>query len=66
MKTVIDWAQSFTRTVQSAVSSPTTETTQSSLFLCSSCDSVYIATEKQTCSTCGTPVRQVRATLDNT
>ncbi len=63
MKSVIKWLQSITQTTQSTESP---ETTQSSLYVCQSCDSAYIATEKQTCSTCDGPVEQVPATLDET
>lgn len=38
-----------------------TATTQ--LFQCSACDTVYVDTEKQSCSTCGDPVEEVPATL---
>ena len=36
---------------------------QSSLYQCSSCDTVYIATEMQRCPSCDTPVEQVPSTL---
>lgn len=36
---------------------------ETNLFECSTCDTVYVAVEKSTCSTCGTDVREVSATL---
>ena len=41
------------------------EQSQSDLFHCSSCDTVYVATGKRTCSKCETDVEQVRSTLRN-
>lgn len=32
------------------------------LYNCSSCDQIYVATDKQTCSTCGTAVERVEQT----
>lgn len=48
-----------------------TETTlpdesQPSLFYCSDCETVYIATDKNTCSTCDTTVEQVPSALAET
>lgn len=33
------------------------------LFRCPSCDTVYVAIDKEACSNCGTGVKQVRSTL---
>lgn len=38
------------------------EQPSSGLFRCDSCEAVYIAQNKETCSTCGTAVSQIRAT----
>lgn len=38
--------------------------TSSSLFRCLECGTVYIATEKRTCSQCQSAVEQVSASLD--
>lgn len=38
---------------------------QSELFHCASCDTVYVATGKRTCSKCEGTVEQVRSTLRN-
>ena len=38
---------------------------RSDLFHCSSCDTVYVATGKRTCSKCEGAVEQVRSTLRN-
>ncbi|MUV85181.1 hypothetical protein GJ631_00935 [Natronomonas sp. CBA1123] len=32
------------------------------LYSCSSCDQIYVATDKHTCSTCGTAVERVERT----
>jgi hypothetical protein len=37
---------------------------ESSLFACQECNSVYVALEKQTCSSCGTAVEEIPATLN--
>jgi hypothetical protein len=37
--------------------------TQSSLFRCTSCKSVYIAREKETCETCDADVTEIQSTL---
>lgn len=63
MKSVINWLQSITRTTESTES---TKAQQSTLYACKSCGSVYVATEKETCSKCETPVEQVPATLEDT
>jgi hypothetical protein len=40
-----------------------TEAAQSPhLYNCSSCDRIYVATDKHTCSTCGTAVDRIRQT----
>lgn len=68
MKSVANVAQSFIRMIPFA-DGPETETeTQTeaelgddrepSLFACKGCDSVYIALEKQTCSSCGSDVER--------
>lgn len=44
----------------------TSDTRQSSLYACPSCNTVYIASEKQTCSSCETAVEQVPATPNET
>lgn len=71
MKSVVNVVQSVTRMLSSRTNHAETEIdsapdgdSQSSLYACRSCDSVYIATEKQTCQSCGTAVEQVPATLD--
>jgi hypothetical protein len=76
MKSVISVVKSFTRMRPFAESPDTeaeseTETELSddrepSLFACRECDSVYIALEKQTCSSCRTAVERVPATVNNT
>ncbi|WP_232702258.1 hypothetical protein [Halobacterium wangiae] len=41
------------------------EQSRSELFHCQSCDTVYVATGKRTCSKCEGSVEQVRSTLRN-
>ncbi|WP_436925664.1 hypothetical protein [Halosimplex amylolyticum] len=36
---------------------------ETSLYECVTCDTVYVAEEKSTCSTCGNDVEEVSATL---
>ncbi|WP_415379230.1 hypothetical protein [Halosimplex sp. TS25] len=36
---------------------------ETNLYECSTCDTVYVAREKSTCSTCGEDVEQVSSTL---
>ncbi|WP_459191294.1 hypothetical protein [Halosimplex sp. J119] len=36
---------------------------ETSLYECETCDTVYVAEEKSTCSTCGNAVEEVSATL---
>jgi len=38
-------------------------TRNTKLFECPSCENVYVAVEKSTCSDCDTPVEEVAATL---
>jgi len=71
MKSIFKLVQSVTRILLSTTNHAESETEsapdddrQPSLYACQSCDSVYIATEKQTCQSCGTAVEQVPATLD--
>ena len=73
MRSIVDVAQSFTRLVSPTTDRPESEseterdeTGQSSLYVCRSCNSVYIAAEKQSCSSCKTSVDRVSATLDET
>ena len=41
-------------------------TREASLFQCPDCEAVYVATDKDTCSTCGAAVDQVPSTLADT
>ncbi|MFC7141166.1 hypothetical protein ACFQMA_15180 [Halosimplex aquaticum] len=36
---------------------------ETNLYECATCDTVYVAEEKSTCSTCGNAVEEVSATL---
>lgn len=44
----------------------TPEESRSSLFRCPECESVYVATDKDACSTCETAVVRVPSTLSET
>lgn len=60
--------RSALNTEQKQARSTTTEPPEksnSSLFHCESCDTVYIAIEKSSCSTCRTTVEQVPSKFDN-
>jgi predicted RNA-binding Zn-ribbon protein involved in translation (DUF1610 family) len=75
MKSVVTVVRSVTRLVAPSTERTATETeaetetddvSRSSLFACPSCNTVYIAAEKRTCSSCTTEVEQIPATLDET
>lgn len=69
METVINVVESLVQKTNNVASTAETGAPQagnSALYKCRSCNLVYIATEKQSCSSCGTPLEQVPATLDET
>lgn len=43
----------------------TTTRPPSTLYHCPDCDTVYVASDKQTCGTCGTDVTNVESTVPN-
>ncbi len=77
MKSVVNVVRSVTRMVPvpsrmvrretaTETKAETGDTRGSSLYACQNCNSVYIASEKWTCSSCESAVEQVPATLDET
>lgn len=73
MKAILGWLQSVRGTVGPTTNrdettaepqSATNDEPESSLFHCSSCEAVYIASEKETCKSCNETVDQVQSTLE--
>lgn len=68
MKSLLKWVRSVAPTAEPAASTPEPEASETStpfLYECHSCNSVYIAVEKQTCSSCKTPVERVSESGDD-
>lgn len=74
MKSIIEWADSIgerlrgTEDREKRMTDPavTQRDKSSSLFHCPDCKTVYIATDKDTCSACDAAVDQVPSTLAET
>lgn len=68
MNALVEWLQSMAGTDARTPDGPGSQSgsepeRESSLFHCQECGTVYVAYEKATCRSCGTPVEEVAANL---